>query len=459
MPDAIDDLKENFKSQLRLGVAEAKSLDENFDAVFRGLPSIVIALIVIGSIIALVNGQLVLGVLGGLATLWDINVKSEFDKNRLHTIARVASQYVCNADLSRLKGRLSGIPLKSLREISWHSSFSIVFPSFGGASFPYLTSASLTPSEKKWDSFDASRYAIQLSPGVFVQYHDIHISLKCDFRVIRTPMTREEVTALFKTIVDTLSSIPPDGISIRQYSSTKSFLFKQDYVDSGTIDYIKSRSSQRILQITEYKAKVSQSASATASNQTRLGAISNHQAASSKQSERSSWASNIQVTSTVSKLKKSLLLLSDLVEKRKDVELKAMQIAMDYELREGRSIQDVSSQNLGFDVLSNDSQGGVRRIEVKGLSGIGDVILTENELKAAKKYSGSYWLYVVENCLASDKTKLYALRDFSSSDVTPQTVAYEIDLLQQNSNLDEMYIHGSKNTGAESASGQSGRHG
>lgn len=104
MPDAIDDLKENFKSQLRLGVAEAKSLDENFDAVFRGLPSIVIALIVIGSIIALVNGQLVLGVLGGLATLWDINVKSEFDKNRLHTIARVASQYVCNADLSPPKG-------------------------------------------------------------------------------------------------------------------------------------------------------------------------------------------------------------------------------------------------------------------------------------------------------------------------------------------------------------------
>lgn len=107
--------------------------------------------------------------------------------------------------------------------------------------------------------------------------------------------------------------------------------------------------------------------------------------ASSKQSERSSWASNIQVTSTVSKLKKSLLLLSDLVEKRKDVELKAMQIAMDYELREGRSSEDVSSQNLGFDVLSNDSQGGVRRIEVKGLSGIGDVILTENELKSSQE--------------------------------------------------------------------------
>lgn len=81
-----------------------------------------------------------------------------------------------------------------------------------------------------------------------------------------------------------------------------------------------------------------------------------------------------------------------------DVEKIAMQVAMNYETKNLRDPMDVSLQNLGFDIRSSDSQNFKRYIEVKGRSGLGPVVLTQNEWFKAERFGDSYFLYVVLNC-------------------------------------------------------------
>ena len=82
-----------------------------------------------------------------------------------------------------------------------------------------------------------------------------------------------------------------------------------------------------------------------------------------------------------------------------DVEAVAMSFAMDYELSHGRKPEDVSSQNLGFDIRSVSSDGITKRyIEVKGRSGIGGVLLSQNEYIRLGTLGERAWLYIVTDC-------------------------------------------------------------
>jgi len=93
---------------------------------------------------------------------------------------------------------------------------------------------------------------------------------------------------------------------------------------------------------------------------------------------------------------------------------------MAYERQEGREPEDVSAENLGFDVRSHGPGGEIRRIEVKGRAGEGAVRLSPNEwLKAQQlgetltimkgKRSGSFWLYIVVNC--AGEPRLWVMQD------------------------------------------------
>ncbi len=86
---------------------------------------------------------------------------------------------------------------------------------------------------------------------------------------------------------------------------------------------------------------------------------------------------------------------------RKAVEEAAMQLVMGYERSHGRTPNDVSAENKGWDILSTDGQGAVRFIEVKGAAGRGAVELTTNEYHKAKTLGADYWLYVVWDALNS----------------------------------------------------------
>lgn len=88
-----------------------------------------------------------------------------------------------------------------------------------------------------------------------------------------------------------------------------------------------------------------------------------------------------------------------------DIERIAVEKAIAYEEARGWQVDSVEQENRGFDLISRKPHSedmrtaiGVRFIEVKGRSGIGEVALTTNEYKTAERLKQDYWLYVVFNC-------------------------------------------------------------
>jgi SNF2 family DNA or RNA helicase len=92
-----------------------------------------------------------------------------------------------------------------------------------------------------------------------------------------------------------------------------------------------------------------------------------------------------------------------------EIEKIGMKIALDYERANGREPEDVSSENLGFDIRSKDREGNIRYIEVKARKDEGPVALTPNEVFKAKRFKEDYWLYIVAN--ASTNPKLYLINN------------------------------------------------
>ena len=81
-------------------------------------------------------------------------------------------------------------------------------------------------------------------------------------------------------------------------------------------------------------------------------------------------------------------------QRRDEVERAAMNVALAFERNEGRVPEDVSQQNLGWDITSRGASGE-RYIEVKGHVRKGLTIMSQNEMKSAKKHRNRYFLYVV----------------------------------------------------------------
>lgn len=81
-----------------------------------------------------------------------------------------------------------------------------------------------------------------------------------------------------------------------------------------------------------------------------------------------------------------------------EVEEIAMQVAMDYETAQDRTPEDVSRQNVGYDIKSVDAYGMKRYIEVKGRAGTDGVMLSENEWNRLTQLGDKAWLYIVVDC-------------------------------------------------------------
>jgi hypothetical protein len=95
---------------------------------------------------------------------------------------------------------------------------------------------------------------------------------------------------------------------------------------------------------------------------------------------------------------------------RSDAEIEAigMQVAMQYEREHGRNPEDVSAENLGYDIRSTSPAGEVRYIEVKARATTGAIVLTPNEWLMAQRLGNEYWLYIVENAASSTTAAHYS---------------------------------------------------
>jgi hypothetical protein len=88
-----------------------------------------------------------------------------------------------------------------------------------------------------------------------------------------------------------------------------------------------------------------------------------------------------------------------------EVERTAVRVSREYEESRGWVVEDVQSQNRGFDLISRRPHPEddktfleVRFIEVKGRAGIGEIALTRNEYLTAERLKAEFWLYTVFNC-------------------------------------------------------------
>jgi len=96
----------------------------------------------------------------------------------------------------------------------------------------------------------------------------------------------------------------------------------------------------------------------------------------------------------------------------KEIEQIGMKIAMEYERSHGRTPEDVSFQDLGYDVRSCDERANYRYIEVKARAKEGAFALTPNEWLMAQRLKEEYWLYIVTN--AANNPELYLIQNPSA---------------------------------------------
>ena len=94
---------------------------------------------------------------------------------------------------------------------------------------------------------------------------------------------------------------------------------------------------------------------------------------------------------------------------RREVEHAGMKHAHHYEKKEGRTPEDVSSKNLGYDIYSTSPDDKNRCIEVKARDNYASVVLTSNEWSVAKQLKDNYFLYVVLN--ARTQPELYIIQN------------------------------------------------
>jgi len=83
-----------------------------------------------------------------------------------------------------------------------------------------------------------------------------------------------------------------------------------------------------------------------------------------------------------------------------EAEVVGMRVTMDYEREQGRRPEDVSAENLGFDVRSlryrpDGTLAEIRYIEVKARAHTGAVRISANEWKKARHFGEDFWLYIV----------------------------------------------------------------
>ena len=114
---------------------------------------------------------------------------------------------------------------------------------------------------------------------------------------------------------------------------------------------------------------------------------------------------------------------------RLEIERIGMEHATRHEEAQGYIVEDVSAENLGFDLRSKTPDGKVRCIEVKARAERAPVVLTSNEWFRAKQLKDDYFLYIVLN--AATQPESYIIQNPASQISTVRQIAkvrYQVPL-------------------------------
>jgi len=85
----------------------------------------------------------------------------------------------------------------------------------------------------------------------------------------------------------------------------------------------------------------------------------------------------------------------------------AENIVLEFEKNQSRKVKRISQENAnaGYDIESQDEDGNVRLIEVKGSTGDEfDIYWSQNEIETARENRDKYWLYFVPGVDIKSKT-------------------------------------------------------
>ena len=97
-----------------------------------------------------------------------------------------------------------------------------------------------------------------------------------------------------------------------------------------------------------------------------------------------------------------------------EIERVGMEETMKYEKENGWTPEDVSLEDIGFDIRSTKYMDGayddIRYIEVKARALDGGIRLSSNEWKKAKRFQDKFWLYVV-TFAGTDKPQLERIQN------------------------------------------------
>lgn len=321
----------------------------------------------------------------------------EYELKLAEALSNCVSEWLEKNYYSRLKTNLSNLNFKSLRELNCNFTHKVYFESLSKTFEKGLIIENYDRAIHLIGNRAASTQPViyELTPEICFSVDELFVSMKCDFRVIRSEFENFEIASIFKTTIDAVPFIEPSNVRIKQWSSSKKFIFGQNDLGEETLLY---------LELKRRTAKLPKS-------EGRL-----------LKTERP-----YKILPESRKVKK---LLNSLQKKFRS-ESVAMEAAKEYELYKGHLPKDVSSQNLGYDLESLVASGEQLKIEVKGLDTTGDVFLTANEIRAAEACGELYWLYVVDNCSGANEQTLFRMNGIRKSDLKERIVNYGFSSQQQ----------------------------
>lgn len=357
-----------------------------------------------------------------LKTLADFTCKQVFSSNTIAEIER--GVYALPKVIEFNEKALKNVAIKYTAEVNIKNKAIIRHSNTYSPSKAYKA---INSSEK------SSSTGREVSPGVYIAIESLWIEIKTDIRYKNSNLTPQALKYLFEKALEYLPQTPLERILIKQYSSSKAVYYDYKTLQSESLQQLRQRntSAPRLKHANPVPIP------------TPINKPPSFPAPSPPKSNTSPQKTNTLPSTPLvqekNKLRQRHRKELDLAKKRKKIEQRAMKWVIRYEKGQGRQPKDVSSENLGYDILSTDRRTGEEFwIEVKGKATEGNIYLTDNEYRTAQLNPKEYYIYIVENCDSIFKQPtITRLRDIYKVTLPQEIVSYSVDYQQLNLGVDE----------------------